>query len=103
MKLFHYTSREAALEQILPTGRLRFSRLPRTNDPREFAPVLPGIAGFVGDDDELTTGSPFELIEEANRLLHGSVHVLCFTEDRPSPASYGRYGNGPCRARMWAQ
>lgn len=102
-KLFHYTSREAALEHILPTGRLRFGRLPRTNDPREFAAVLPGIAGFVGDDDELTTRSPFELIEDANELLRGSVHVLCFTEDRPSGVSYGRYGNGPCRARMWAQ
>lgn len=103
-KLFHYTSREAALEHILPTGRLRFGRLPRTNDPREFAPVWPAIAGRVDDDDDqMTTGSPFELIEEANELLRGSVHVLCFTEDRPSPVSSGRYGNGPCRARMWAQ
>jgi hypothetical protein len=103
VKLFHYTSRDAALEHILPSGRLRFGRLPRTNDPREFAPVLPGIAGFVGDDDEVTTGNPFEFIEEANELLRGSVHVLCFTEDRPSRVSSGRYGNGPCRARMWAQ
>jgi len=105
MKLFHYTSRDAALEHILPTGRLRFGRLPRTNDPREFAPVWFSIAGFVGDDDEpLTTGSPFGLIEEADELLRGSVHVMCLTEDQPSPTGERHgYGNGPRRARMWAQ
>jgi hypothetical protein len=57
MKLFHYTTRDAALEHILPTGRLRLGRLPRTNDPREFAPVWFGIAGFVGDNDSLTAES----------------------------------------------
>lgn len=103
MKLFHYTRPDAALEHILPTARLRFGRLPRTNDPREFTPVWPGIAGFVGDEP-LTMRSPFELIEEAMELLRGSVHLLCLTEDRPSPwkGKHG-YGNGPCRARMWAQ
>lgn len=103
MKLFHYTSREAALEHILPTGRLRFGRLPRTNDPREFAPIWFAIAGFVSDDDGLTSRSPFELIEEANALLYDSVHVLCFTEDEPTPPDGQRYGDGPMRARMWAQ
>jgi hypothetical protein len=103
MKLFHYTSREAALEHILPTGRLRFGRLPRTNDPREFAPIWFSIAGHVGDDEPLTARRPFELVEEANELLRGSVHVLCFTEDQPSRVVQQRYGNGPLRARMWAQ
>jgi Protein of unknown function (DUF2971) len=103
-KLLHYTSRDKAMEHILPTARFRFGRLPRTNDPREFAPVWPGIAGSVGKDEPLTAGGPFELIEEFSELLRGSVHLLCLTEDRPSPWKnrYG-YGNGPCRARMWAQ
>jgi hypothetical protein len=102
-KLFHYTRPDAALEHILPSGRLRFGHLPSTNDPREFAPVWSAVAGFVGDEP-LTTRSPFELIEEASELLRGSVHLLCLTEDRPSPwkTKYG-YGNGPRRARMWAQ
>jgi hypothetical protein len=103
MKLFHYTSREAALEHILPTGRLRFGRLPRTNDPREFVPILFPIAGRVGEDDQLTTRNPWDLIEEANELLRESVHVLCLTKDTPSNITYTRYGNGPRRARMWAQ
>lgn len=103
MKLFHYTWRETALEHILPTARLRFGRLPRTNDPREFAPVWFGIAGFVGEDGDLSERNPFELIEEARTLLSESVHVLCFTEDRPSRGEGARYGNGPLRARMWAQ
>jgi hypothetical protein len=104
VKLFHYTDREAALEHILPTGRLRFGRLPRTNDPREFGPVWFTIAGFVPEDGDLIKGNPFELIEEASTLLRESVHVLCFTEDQPSQRGHGgRYGSGPTRARMWAQ
>lgn len=62
MKLFHYTCREAALEGILPTGRLKFSSLPRTNDPREFLPILFPITGFVDDDKPLTTQNPLLLI-----------------------------------------
>jgi hypothetical protein len=104
VKLFHYTSRDAALEHILPTGRLRFGRLPRTNDPREFGPVMFSIVGRVGDDEPLTERNPFELIEEADQLLRASVHVLCLTEDKPSRGGpqHG-YGTGPRRARMWAQ
>lgn len=104
MKLFHYTSRGAALEHILPTGRLRFGHLPRTNDPREFAPVWPGIAGFVGEDEGVVSKDPFDLIERALELLNASVRVLCLTEDQPSRhgVQHG-YGNGPHRARMWAQ
>src|SRR4051794_29020534 len=103
MKLFHYTKRETALEHILPTGRLRFGTLPRTNDPREAVPTLFTVAGFVGDDDELTKRDPFDLIAEAGALLRDSVHLLCLTEDKPSDVTYSRYGNGPRRARMWAQ
>jgi hypothetical protein len=103
VKLFHYTTRETALEHILPTGRLLFGHLPRTNDPREFAPVWFTIGGRLGEDDELTTRNPFELIEEANVLLRKSVRLLCLTEDQPGTGFGGRYGNGPERARMWAQ
>ena len=102
-KLFHYTKRDVALEHILPTGRLRFGRLPRTNDPREFVPILFPIVGYLGEDDKLTERDPFDLIDEANRLLRDSVHLLCLTEDKPSQVTYTRYGNGPRRARMWAQ
>jgi hypothetical protein len=77
---------------------------PRTNDPREFAPVWFRIAGPVGDDEELTTRSPFEPIEEAGELLRGSVHVVCVTEDRPSrDGPQHGYGSGPRRARMWCR
>lgn len=82
MKLFHYTSREAALEHILPIGRLRFGRLPRTNDPARVLPNLVRDRRPCGRYDQLTSRSPFELIREATALLYDSVHVLCFTEDR---------------------
>lgn len=104
MKLFHYTTREKALEHILPTRRLRFGRLPRTNDPREFGGVWFGIAGHGGDDEDLTARDPFELMAEADELLRGKVHLLCLTEDQPSRrGEQPRYGTGPQRARMWAQ
>jgi hypothetical protein len=57
----------------------------------------------VPEDGALTTRNPFELIGEASELLRESVHVLCFTEDRLDRGNHGRYGNGPTRARMWAQ
>lgn len=98
-KLFHYTSRETALEHILPTCTLRFGRLPRTNDPREFGPTLFTIGGY-GDMEDF---NPFELIADADRLLRESVHLLCLTEDQPRHPTRGRYGDGPERARMWAQ
>ena len=34
-ELFHYTTRVAALEYILPTQRIRLGLLGKTNDPRE--------------------------------------------------------------------
>jgi hypothetical protein len=33
--LYHYTTREAALNFILPTGRIRFNLMRDMNDPRE--------------------------------------------------------------------
>jgi hypothetical protein len=103
MKLFHYTRREPALEHIVPTRRLRFGGLPRTNDPREFGGVWFGIAGYGGDDEDLTARDPFELIAEADELLRSKVHLLCLTEDQPSRRRQPRYGTGPRRARRWAQ
>ena len=103
MKLFHYTSRKAALEGILPTGRLKFSSLPRTNDPREFLPILFPITEIADDDEPLVTEDPFPLIEEANKFLRDPVRLLCFTEDQPSRVELLRYGTGPRRSRMWAQ
>jgi hypothetical protein len=100
VKVFHYTPRGTALEHILTTGKLRFGRLPRTNDPREFAPLWFTIGGR-GDLPDI---NPFEMIAEADRLLRESVHLLCLSEDRPNRDGIdGRYGNGPRRARMWAQ
>jgi hypothetical protein len=104
MRLFHYTSRGTALEHILPTGRLRFGRLPRTNDPREFGGIWFGMSGFLPEDEDLTARDPFELGAEADELLRAKVHLLCLTEDQPSQgAEQARYGTGPRRARMWAQ
>jgi hypothetical protein len=62
MKLFHYTGESRPLEHIVPTRRLRFGGLPRTNDRREFGGVWFGIAGYGGDDEDLTARDPFELI-----------------------------------------
>jgi hypothetical protein len=75
-------------------------------------PIFFQISGFVNEDEPLVAGDPFALIEEANRLLRDSLHLMCFTADLPddsslgrygSESSLGRYGDGARRSRMWAQ
>jgi hypothetical protein len=102
-KLFHYTSRETALEYILATGRLRLGRLPRTNDPREFEPLRFSVADDI-PDSPMTSEDFLTLIQDADAALRGSVHLACLTQAAPDPyTSYPAYGDGPTRARMWAQ
>jgi hypothetical protein len=44
------------------------------------------------------------MIRDADERLRSSCRLACFTDDRPEPlSSHAWYGNGPLRARMWAQ
>lgn len=110
-RIYHYTTRAAALEYILPTGTLRLGSLGLTNDPREtkhwgfqFAPI-PVVSVATLDPNLLT-----HLQHAANRLRTQEWWALCATiddtdlrEPRNDRLDLTHFKYGHARARMWAQ
>jgi hypothetical protein len=102
--LYHYTTREAALGSILPTGRLRLGLLRYMNDPREAKRwyMLPSrvieAAGYPQSTEELLAFS-----DRVSESVQGTTKVLSFTTDAPTPADdpYYVFARGWARARMW--
>jgi Protein of unknown function (DUF2971) len=106
---FHYTSREAAFEHILPTGRLRRSPLTHVNDPLENRPWLFPGAYLVDEDSpdaDARKASLFRFVRGALRIWDASK-LLALSIDAPRGLGYqGRaepFGRGWARARMWDQ
>ena len=106
---FHYTSREAAFDHILPTGRLRLSPYDRVNDPLENQPWRFAGAFFIDEaspDPQAPERAYFEFDREA-RVIWGSAKLLALTVDAPPDTGYEGtaefFGRGWARARMWDQ
>ena len=100
---FHYTTREAAFEHILPSGKLRFSTYERMRDPMENKEWYWSAAFFVNENE------PPETRERAYFTFHHladairrQAHLLALTVDADG---YGggdeAFGVGWSRARMW--
>jgi hypothetical protein len=81
--LFHYTSAEAAISGILPTGTLRLSPYQFTNDLWESQPHYPGLSAH-HDDSGTDTG--FALWDEIDRQLRLHTKVGCLTQDLELPS-----------------
>lgn len=109
-RLYHYTTREIAIEKILPTMALRLGPLGETNDPRETKNWLPGF-GLP------PTSNPFVYNRLMNEVTRAYNHVrqkewfaLCVTCDaatRKLPEKthidfHLEFLNGYARSRMWA-
>jgi hypothetical protein len=103
---FHYTTREAAFEHILPTGRLRFSRYEHMRDPLENRAWLIAAGGWgdktpAQEEEEAAGFFTFNRMADAvrreSRLLSLSVDS---PEDLEEPDPFFR---GWARARMWEQ
>lgn len=100
--LYHYTTRQAALGSILPTGQIRFGLFAATNDPREakdwlFALRVQG-SPLAGDEF-------LQIAKDATRLAKETCKVLCLTMDDHSPREphVPVFGRGFAHSRMWAQ
>lgn len=95
--LFHYTTTEKALEEILPHGRLQLTPLIDMNDPLEYKkqPFF-----FWGD-------AVTEDVPNIQRELHDAIRVkskaVCFTLDSPNNKPKDATGRGFAKARMWSQ
>lgn len=96
--VYHYTSRETALEKILPTGQIKLNVLEKTNDPREY--LNWGITGIGGSDDMEPFFQSWVLV---NGRRKKNTKVLCMTVDDLKPQRVGLMRRGFARSRMWAQ
>jgi Protein of unknown function (DUF2971) len=101
--LSHYTTAEAALGHILPTGKLRMSPYERMRDPFENKYVTLAM-GYAGDPPEPERAWA-DAMNQVNRL-RSDMRVLSFTRDAVGDyAAGGESHNGCCwaRPRMWEQ
>jgi hypothetical protein len=97
--LFHYTTLAAALEHILPTRRLRFSKFSTMRDPREskwaFAASLWG--------EEEGTELYFKTLATLDHLKE-TVRIISFTADDETQAFVdGVFARGFSHPRLWEQ
>lgn len=102
--LHHYTTRDAALGNILPLGQLRLSPLAWTNDPRESQPWLYGMSGPPEDDPDFDF---LEVMQTIDRRIRSTTKVACLTRSDPETmardgADY-MFARGWSHSRMWDQ
>lgn len=102
--LAHYTTVEAALGHILPTGRIRLSPYTDMSDPLEHKQWTFGAGhwgGFEGNED-------FKLLVELSalaKIAKETTKLVALTQDAPSgyQGVAETFGRGYGRARMWQQ
>ena len=94
----HYTTRETALEKILPTGKIMLNMLGKTNDPREY--IDWGVTVTGGSDKMEPFWQAVALVKENRK---GKTKVLCLTMDDSKHQRFGLMRRGFARSRMWAQ
>ena len=105
--VYHYTSRNTAIEKVLHFQQLRFNPFIHTNDPRESKmwhfTLMAGKP--ISNDTAFSLYKPVSEAELTDAVKHG-CKLLCFSQDsnkrlQQFPESLSSYG---CfRSRMWAQ
>lgn len=103
--VYHYTSRETALEFILSSGKIRLNLFKYLNDPRESKDWSFSMSAMSDAEDEVT--SCFERIQEqGTRYVKSHCKVLCMVKDDPRAVLNNfdyMFHRGYSRPRMWAQ
>lgn len=100
--LYHYTTRDAALNFILPTGRIRFSLMRYMNDPREAKKwvIFPqhdvDAPGYPQTEEDL-----FAFSSVVSELAQATTKILSFTRDAPTDDSFDVFAHGWAHSRMW--
>ena len=103
---FHYTTREAAFDSILPDGQLRLSPAHLVNDPLESNPAFLGAEFGLSDNPEVDYENQVAAMEAGTRLQQLRRHskVLSLTIDAAGHEGDAEvFGRGYARARMWQQ
>lgn len=97
--LYHFTSKETALEKILESGKLRLNKFGMTNDPRESKYWLFNYK-FSYDDFGKTFKDRNDFL---NDQLKNHINVICFSIDDPNSDLDHNNRNGYMHSRTWAQ
>jgi hypothetical protein len=101
---FHYTTREAAFEHILPTQRLRFSAYEQMRDPLENRPWQFVGAFFVDSEDPQRGERQYFEFTRGSHSVFRLAHLLALTVDAQGYSADGEhFAKGWARARMWEQ
>ena len=104
---FHYTTKAAAFEHILPTGKLRFSRYLDMRDPLEnklWRFIGGGWGEKTDEERDQQQAAHFEFSHQTNQIRERSF-LLSMTVDASSEDSGEEepFCRGWARARMWEQ
>lgn len=100
--LYHYTTREAALNFILPTRRIRFSLMRHMNDPREAKKwiIFPDrdveVPGYPQTEKEM-----FAFSDRVSGLMQSTTKILSLTRDAPADDRFYVFARGWSHSRMW--
>jgi hypothetical protein len=97
--VYHYTTREAAIGGILPTGQIRFSLYEWMADPRESKTWTFGARQPEGAGDY----NLWEITQRINELAKSTTKLFCVSRDTlaiPEPPNE-RFHRGFAHSRMW--
>jgi hypothetical protein len=101
---FHYTTREAAFDHIIPTRQLRFSTYEQMRDPLESRPWQFIGAYFVDPKDPNRGEKKLFNFYRGSHSVFRLAHLLALTVDAEGYSEDGqRFARGWARARMWEQ
>jgi hypothetical protein len=93
--IYHFTTKETAIEYILNNQNLKFGVFSSTNDPLEYKDRLTGIVGWGWEDkhDKALT----EIISLVDDLIKSSLFLsFCMNQFQPFKYAYEK-------SRMWSQ
>ncbi len=100
--LYHYTTKEKALEKILQSGKLRLNALENTNDPRENKYWLLNVLSTFGATCDYNDFY-VRTMDEFNDRLKTHCRITAFSTDDESFEMDQNGRNGYAHSRMWAQ
>jgi len=96
--VYHYTTRAAAFEHILPSGQLRMSSLRRLRDPVENKDWVQGLFTSAAWSQE-----DVDRFRAATDRVLDDTEIVSFTLDAPDAGGSPEYSRGWARPRMWEQ
>lgn len=100
--LYHYTTKDKAIQYILNDMKLKFSLFKDVNDPKEYMRRDIGF-NYISEELHNSIGSYRRIF---NKILLNDSRVLCFTEDsidKRNKTEGKLYSRGFFKLRMWSQ